>query len=97
MTFHAESEDLARLVNALRSEVPAAYESLPGFRGMVVLDHADTIHHVLAVTLWKDEESITASSPFAATFVDRIARATRSIAACDVYEVIGTLGIYRHR
>jgi hypothetical protein len=38
MTFYSESAKMTDLVESLRSEVPQAYESVPGFRGILVLE-----------------------------------------------------------
>jgi len=93
LTFSAaEGTDLTELVDALRTETSADLESMPGFRGLIVLErgrHQD----VLTMTLWEDAASLEASDMLASAIMDRIARATRNIAVRDVYRVLGTIGI----
>ena len=94
ITFHADGGDLAQLVDSLRSEMPSIYDSLSGFRGIVVLeDNDESPNHVVAVTLWEDEASLAGSEAVANVVVDRIARATKALPSRKTYTVLGTMGI----
>ena len=77
----------------MRSDLPDAYEALPGFRGLVVLVRPGEQDHVIALTLWADAESVTGSERNADTVVGRIAMATGATATREIYEVLGTLGV----
>ena len=93
MTFYSESVDLTDLVASLRADLPPVYESFPGFRGLIVLEKPGIRNHVMAVTLWNDEESLQASEAVADTFADRIAHAAGTSVTRNVYDVLGTIGI----
>jgi len=92
MTFYSESAKMADLVESLRSEVPQAYESVPGFRGIVVLEKSGG-NHIIAVTLWEDEEGIRASEAYADGFAHRIGDAIGTAVSRNIYNVLGTTGI----
>jgi len=93
MTFYSESARMADFVESLRSDLPREYEALPGFRGLLVLEKADSRNHVIALTLWENEEGIAASEESANGFADRIASATGTAVSRHIYEVLGQLGI----
>jgi len=93
MTFFSESADMTDLVAALRSDLPPVYESNPGFRGLVVLVKPDVRNHVIALTLWEDDDALAGSEAIADGFADRIAAATGTAVARNVYDVLGTIGI----
>ncbi len=93
MTFYAESESMTDLVASLRSDLPPLYEALPGFRGLLVLEKADTRNHVIALTLWQDLDGLVASEATAHGFADRIAEATGTAVSRNIYSVLGQIGI----
>jgi hypothetical protein len=94
MTFSAGSDVLDELVDTLRREVGGVYEGIRGFRGMLAVKNVER-QHVIAITLWEDQEGIDASAMLAETVVDRIARHTQRLATHYVYEVIGDIGLLR--
>jgi len=93
MTFYAESARMTDLVESLRSDLPREYEALPGFRGLLVLERGASHNHVIALTLWENEEGIEASEAMANAFANRIAEATGTAVSRHVYDVLGRLGI----
>lgn len=97
MTFYSEGSKVVPLVESLRSDLPPVYASFPGFRGLIVLEKPDMHNHVIAVTLWEDEESVLASEALADTVADRIAQATGTSASRKIYKVLGTIGVEERR
>ena len=93
MTFYSESERMTDLVASLRSQLPAAYGSMPGFRGALVMQQQGARTHVIALTLWDDEETLQATKATADGFADRIADAIGTSVARNVYNVLGSLGV----
>jgi hypothetical protein len=93
MTFYSESVSMTEVVESLRSDLPPAYAALPGFRGLLVLEKPGTRNHVLAVTLWDNEAGVAASEELADTIADRIAAATGTSVARNIYNVLGRIGI----
>jgi hypothetical protein len=93
MTFYSESVSMTEVVESLRSELPPTYASLPGFRGLLVLEKAGTRNHVIAVTLWDDEEAVQASEALADSIADRIAAATGTSVTRNIYNVLGRIGV----
>ena len=84
---------MTELVESLRSDLPREYEALPGFRGLLVLERGDSHNHVIALTLWEDEEGLAASQAMADRFANRIAEATGTAVSRHIYDVLGALGI----
>jgi len=100
MTFYSESKRLTEVVESLRADLPPAYEALPGFRGLLVLEKPGTRNHVIALTLWDDEQGVEASEALADTIADRIAAATGTSVTRNIYTVMGKdrdLGAERRR
>lgn len=93
MTFYAAANDLSDLAESLRSELPPVYVPFPGFKGLLVLEKPGTRSHVVALTLWEDEESLRASEKFADAFADRITHAAGNAVARNSYNVLGSIGI----
>jgi len=93
MTFYSESVSMTDVVESLRSDLPPAYASLPGFRGLLVLEKPDVRNHMIALTLWDNEEAVAASEALADTIADRIALVTGTSVARNVYNVVGRIGI----
>jgi heme-degrading monooxygenase HmoA len=93
MTFYATRGDLATLAESLRSELPPIYGPFPGFKGLLVLEKPDPRSHVIALTLWEDEESLQASEKIADTFAEQITHAAGNAVARNVYNVMGSIGI----
>ena len=92
LTFYSETGKIPDLVESLRSELPAAYTSLPSFRGALVLEKTGG-NHIIALTLWEDEEGIRASEPTADAFADRIAEEIGHSVTRNVYSVVGSIGL----
>ena len=84
---------MTELVESLRSDLPREYEALPGFRGLLVLERGESHNHLIALTLWEDEEGIAASEEIAKTFATRIAQATGTAVSRHIYDVLGALRI----
>lgn len=84
---------MTNLVASLRSDLPPVYESFPGFRGLLVLERPDVRHHVIAVTLWADDESVSASEGLANVVADRIAEAAGTSVSRNIYNVLGTIDV----
>jgi hypothetical protein len=93
MTFYSDNEDMTDLMASLRSQLRAAYEPIPGFRGALVLGETGGRSHVIALTLWDDEETLQATRVTADEFADQIAVATGTSVARHVYNVLGSLGV----
>jgi len=93
MTFHPDREHMPGLVNSLSLDLPRAYQVLPGFRGLLVLENPGSPGHVIALTLWEGEEGLTASETFAEGFAKRISLATGTEVTRGIYEVVESLGI----
>jgi len=93
MTFYSESVSMIEVVESLRADLPPAYESLPGFRGLLVLEKPGARNHVIALTLWDDEDGVTASEALADRIADRIAAATGTSVTRNIYNVMGRIGI----
>ncbi len=93
MTFYPDQEHVPGLVNSLSLDLPWAYQVLPGFRGLLVLEKPGSPAHVIALTLWEDEEGLAASETLAEGFAKRISLATGTDVTRHIYEVIGSLGI----
>jgi hypothetical protein len=93
ITFSAEHDALSRLVTWVRADLPTAWEEIAGFRGLIVLDRSDDADHVIAVTIWADEESFDASEDIADIAVARIAASAGATITREQYRVIGTLRI----
>ena len=91
MTFYASSDKIADLVATLRSELPARYGSIPGYRGIVVLEKSAG-NHMIAMTLWENEEGIEASEDVAVDNATRIQQASGTAVSMNVYEVVGMGG-----
>lgn len=91
MTFYSEIAKIPNLVKSLRSELPAVYGSLPGFRGLVVLEKPGG-NHIIALTLWEDEEGVRVSEPLADAFADRIGQEIGHSVSRNIYSVVGTIG-----
>jgi hypothetical protein len=64
MTFYGDSAQLGDLLESLRSELQPTYESISGFRGLLVFEKPDA-NYVIAINPWEDEEGVPASEPFA--------------------------------
>jgi len=92
LTFYSESAKIPVLVESLRRDLPAAYESLPSFRGALVLEKTGS-NHIIALTLWEDEEGLKVSEPTADAFADRIAEEIGHSVSRNVYNVTGTIGL----
>jgi heme-degrading monooxygenase HmoA len=92
MTFYSASEKISDLFEVLRTEMPPAYESIPGFRGVVVLEKPGG-NHMIAETFWEDEEGIKASESMAADYARRIGLAAGTTVSVNVYEVVGIAGL----
>jgi len=95
MTFFAQSNDLAVLANSLRSELPPIYTPFPGFRGLLVLEKPGDRRHVIAMTLWEDEERLWASEKIADAFADRITHAAGNAVARNTYSILRSIGFPR--
>ncbi len=93
LTFYSEKSPVGDLVATLRATLPAAYEPMPGFRGLLVLEKPDRRHHVIAVSLWEDEPSLKASELAADEHATRIAAAAGNCETRNVYNVLGKIGI----
>ncbi len=93
MTFYATGSDLADLAESLRSELPPIYEPIPGFKALLVLEKPGDRSHVIALTIWDDEESLLASEKIADAFADQITHAAGNAVARNVYNVFGSIGI----
>jgi|HubBroStandDraft_1064217.scaffolds.fasta_scaffold935771_2 heme-degrading monooxygenase HmoA len=93
MTFYSESVGMTDVVESMRSDLPPAYASLPGFRGLLVLERPGARIQVIAVTLWEDEAGVAASEELADTIADRIAAATGTSVSRNIYNVLGRIGI----
>ena len=93
MTFYSESVSMTDVVESLRSDLPPEYASLPGFRGLLVLEKAGRRNHVIAVTLWDDEAAVASSEALADRIADRIAGATGTSVARNIYSVLGRIGV----
>ena len=93
MTFYATGRDLSNLVESLGSELPSIYTPFPGFKGLLVLENPGARSHVIALTLWEDEESLRASEQIADAFADRITQAAGNAVARNSYNVLGSIGI----
>jgi hypothetical protein len=91
MTFYSESARMPELVEALRLELPPAYESLPSFRGLLVLEKPGG-NHVIALTLWEDEEGVQASETLADEYAERIGHAIGTAVSRNIYSVLGSIG-----
>ena len=92
LTFYSESSKMPELVESLRSDLPAAYESIPGFRGLLVLEKTGG-NHVIALTLWDNEEGLRASEPFLEGFARQIREAVGTSVSRNIYTVLGRIGI----
>jgi len=98
MTFYSESRvSMKDVVESMRSDLPPDYASLPGFRGLLVLEKPGDRNQVIAVTLWHDEEGVAASEELADTIADRIAGATGTSVSRNIYNVVGRIGIAGRR
>lgn len=97
MTFYSETVSMTDVVETLRSDLPPAYAELPGFRGLLVLEKAGRRNHVIAVTLWDDEEAVEGSEALADTIADRIGSATGTSVTRNIYSVLGRIGIADRR
>ena len=93
MTFYSESVTMTEVVDSLRSDLPPAYAALPGFRGLLVLEKPGRRNHVLAVTLWDNQEGVNGSEVLADTIAERIAAATGTSVTRNIYNVLGRIGI----
>jgi heme-degrading monooxygenase HmoA len=93
MTFYVEAADMSALVASLQAELPPLYASMPGFRGLLVLERPDERRHVMALTLWEDDESVKASESLAETLADRIAEAAGTSVTRNIYSVVGAIDI----
>jgi heme-degrading monooxygenase HmoA len=96
MTFYSESARMIDLVETLRSEIPPAYEAIPGFRGLQVLEKPGA-NHVIALTLWEDEEAVEASADLAEDKANRIAHAIGTSVSRNIYNVLGSIHIPEDR
>lgn len=92
MTFYSASDKISDLVAVLRTEMPPAYESIPGFRGVVVLEKPGG-NHIIAETFWDDEDGIKASESMAADYAKRIRLVAGTPVSVNVYEVVGIAGL----
>jgi len=95
LTFYSESAKIPDLVQSLRSELPAAYESLPSFRGALVLEKTGG-NHIIALTVWENEEGVNESAPVADAFADRISEEIGHAVSHNIYSVIETIGFEPH-
>jgi len=93
MTFYSDDEDMTDLMASMRSQLQEAYEPIPGFRGALVMQQQGARTHVIALTLWDDEETLQATKATADGFADRIADAIGTSVARNVYDVLGSLGL----
>jgi heme-degrading monooxygenase HmoA len=93
MTFYVEVADMTAIVAALRSELPPVYASFDGFRGLLVLEGPDERRHIIALTLWEDDESVKASESLAESIADRIAEAAGTSVTRSIYNVAGAIDI----
>lgn len=92
LTFYSESAKIPDLVESLRSELPTAYASIPSFRGVLVLEKTGG-NHIIALTLWEDEEGVRASEPVADAFADRIGEEIGHSVTRNIYSVVGAMGL----
>ena len=90
MTFSARHEILTTLIPALRQDLPATYEAIPGFCGLLVLEKPGT-DHVLAITLWEGERGLDASEHHARDYARTISKATGAEVSHSTYQVIGSI------
>ena len=93
MTFYSESVGLTDVVESLRADLPPQYAAFPGFRGLLVLEKPGTRNHVIALTLWDDENGVAASEELADKIADRIAAAIGTSVTRNIYQVMGRIGI----
>jgi len=93
MTFYAASDKIADLVTAMRSELPPRYESIPGYRGILVLEKPGG-NHIIAITFWDGQEGVEASEDAAADNAKRIGHASGTTVSVHVYDVMGTSGLF---
>lgn len=93
MTFYATESDLSDLAQSLGSELPPIYGPFPGFKGLLVLEKPGPRSHVIALSLWEDDESLQASEKIADVLADRITHAAGNAVARHSYNVIGSIGI----
>ncbi len=91
LLFREREHDRGRGVVAVGA--PPTYASLPGFRGLLVLEKAGPRNHVIAVTLWDNEEAVQASEALADSIADRIAAATGTSVTRNIYNVLGRIGV----
>ncbi len=82
-------------MQSLRSELPAAYGSLHSFRGALVLEKTGG-NHIIALTVWENEEGLIASAPVADAFADRISEEIGHAVSRNIYSVVETLGFEPH-
>jgi CheY-like chemotaxis protein len=87
-SFRAEGSDLTELVTVLETKLIEAYQGIPGFRGLYVLEHKG---RVLVVAFWEDDSGIAASKLLAYRVADHIAKMTRTVPLVEVYQVEGML------
>jgi len=92
ITFYSDSTKMSGVVESLRVDLPHTYASIPGFRGALVLEKPGG-NHVIALTVWDDEEGVRASERHADEFAERIGDAIGTSVSRNVYRVIGTTGI----
>jgi heme-degrading monooxygenase HmoA len=93
MTFYVAAVDMTGLAASLRSELPSIYASFEGFRGLLVLESPDERRHIIALTLWEDDESVKASESLAETIADRIAESTGTSVTRSIYNVAAAIDI----
>jgi hypothetical protein len=91
MTFYSESAKMPELVESLRLELPPAYGSIPSFRGLLVLEKPGG-NHVIALSLWEDEEGVQASAALADEYADRIGQVVGTAVSRNLYSVMGSIG-----
>jgi hypothetical protein len=93
MTFTAgATTDFEALVYSLKTQLRQVYEKQPGFRELLAVHQRDS-GHVIAITLWSDQDSAENAKMLADTVTDRIARVIGTIATHDLYDVVGRLSV----
>jgi quinol monooxygenase YgiN len=93
ISFYAEDQHVRELVESLRDELPAQYEELAGFRGVLVLEKPGNRNHVIAVTLWEDEAAMEASKELADKVASRVTTMTGNASSRGSYNVIGRIRV----
>ena len=84
---------MSELLGELDTDLLPAYESLPDFRGLLVLEKADGRSHVIALSLWEEEAGPQASDLLGEEISDRVALATGASVSRSAYTVRRMIGM----